>query len=147
MVSNAIFHFPRKVNYTYLPWVTYTDPELASIGMNEKSAKAKGINYSVWSDEFINNDRSLAEGEKVRKNKDASRRERRNRSESRSWGRRPETCSAVGGYHEREGEAIDLGIGRTSLSNLGRDKQTRGRKFSRHKNILAKGKKSPQALL
>ena len=67
VVSNAIFHFPRKVDYTYLPWVTYTDPELASIGMNEKSAKAKGINYSVWSDEFINNDRSLAEGEKVGK--------------------------------------------------------------------------------
>ena len=67
VVSNAIFHFPRKVDYTYLPWVTYTDPELASIGMNEKSAKAKGINYSVWSEEFVNNDRSLAEGEKTGK--------------------------------------------------------------------------------
>ena len=67
VVSNAIFHFPRKADYTYMPWVTYTDPELASIGMNEKSAKAKDINYSVWSDEFINNDRSLAEGEKTGK--------------------------------------------------------------------------------
>jgi len=67
VVSNAIFHFPRKVDYTYLPWVTFTDPELASIGMNEKSAKAKGINYSVWSEDFINNDRSLAEGEKTGK--------------------------------------------------------------------------------
>ena len=67
VVSNAIFHFPRKADYTYLPWVTYTDPELASIGMNEKTAKAKGINYSVWSDEFVNNDRSLAEGEKIGK--------------------------------------------------------------------------------
>src|SRR5271157_127349 len=67
VVSNAIFHFPRKADYTYMPWVTYTDPELASIGMNEKSAKAKGINYSVWSDEFVNNDRSLAEGENTGK--------------------------------------------------------------------------------
>ncbi|MGD0233534.1 MAG: FAD-dependent oxidoreductase [Syntrophorhabdales bacterium] len=67
VLSNAIFHFPRKANYTYLPWVTYTDPELASIGINEKSAKAKGINYSVWSDEFVNNDRSLAEGESIGK--------------------------------------------------------------------------------
>jgi pyruvate/2-oxoglutarate dehydrogenase complex dihydrolipoamide dehydrogenase (E3) component len=66
-VSNAIFHFPRKADYTYLPWVTYTDPELAGIGMNEKIAKAKGINYSVWSDEFVSNDRSLAEGEKIGK--------------------------------------------------------------------------------
>jgi pyruvate/2-oxoglutarate dehydrogenase complex dihydrolipoamide dehydrogenase (E3) component len=67
VLSNAIFHFPRKVNYMYLPWVTYTDPELASIGMNEKSAKAKGIHYSVWSEAFENNDRSLAEDERVGK--------------------------------------------------------------------------------
>ena len=67
VLSNAIFHFPRKVSYTYLPWVTYTDPELASIGMNEKSAKAAGIKYSVWSEPFESNDRSLAEGERLGK--------------------------------------------------------------------------------
>jgi pyruvate/2-oxoglutarate dehydrogenase complex dihydrolipoamide dehydrogenase (E3) component len=63
VLSNAVFHFPRNVNYTHVPWVTYTDPELASIGMNEKSARAAGIKYSVWSEPFENNDRSLAEGE------------------------------------------------------------------------------------
>jgi len=67
VVSNAIFHLPRKVDYTYLPWCTYTDPELASIGMNEKGAKAAGIEYSVWTEAFKDNDRSLAEGEKVGK--------------------------------------------------------------------------------
>jgi pyruvate/2-oxoglutarate dehydrogenase complex dihydrolipoamide dehydrogenase (E3) component len=67
VLSNAIFHFPRKVNYTYLPWVTYTDPELASIGMNEKSAKAKGMHYSVWSEAFENNDRGIAEDERTGK--------------------------------------------------------------------------------
>ncbi len=67
VVSNAIFHLPRKVNYTYLPWCTYTDPELASIGMNERAAKAAGIEYSVWTEAFKDNDRSLAEGEKVGK--------------------------------------------------------------------------------
>jgi pyruvate/2-oxoglutarate dehydrogenase complex dihydrolipoamide dehydrogenase (E3) component len=67
VLSNAIFHFPRKVNYTFLPWVTYTNPELACIGLNEKTAKAKGINYSVWSEAFENNDRSLAENEKIGK--------------------------------------------------------------------------------
>lgn len=65
VVSNAIFHLPRKVNYTYLPWCTYTDPELASIGMNEKAAKAAGIEYSIWTEAFKDNDRSLAEGERV----------------------------------------------------------------------------------
>jgi len=67
VVSNAIFRLPRKADYTYLPWCTYTQPELASIGMNEKAAKAVGIEYSVWTEAFNNNDRSLAEGEPVGK--------------------------------------------------------------------------------
>ena len=65
--TNAIFHLPRKVDYTFLPWCTYTDPELASIGMNEKAAEAAGVEYSVWTEEFKDNDRSLAEGERVGK--------------------------------------------------------------------------------
>jgi pyruvate/2-oxoglutarate dehydrogenase complex dihydrolipoamide dehydrogenase (E3) component len=67
VVSNAIFHLPRKVDYTYLPWCTYTHPELASIGMNEKRAKAAGIEYDIWVEEFKDNDRSIAEGELVGK--------------------------------------------------------------------------------
>ena len=67
VVSNAIFRLPRKVNYTYIPWCTYTDPELANIGMNEKAAKAAGVEYTVWTEEFKDNDRSLAEGESVGK--------------------------------------------------------------------------------
>jgi len=67
VLGNAIFHVPRKTDYTFLPWCTYTDPELASIGMNEKAAKAAGIEYSVWTEEFKENDRSLAEGEIVGK--------------------------------------------------------------------------------
>ncbi|MCK5680992.1 FAD-dependent oxidoreductase [bacterium] len=63
ILSNAIFHLPKKTNYTYVPWCTYTHPELASIGMNEKMAKAAGIDYSVWNEEFQNNDRGLSEGE------------------------------------------------------------------------------------
>jgi pyruvate/2-oxoglutarate dehydrogenase complex dihydrolipoamide dehydrogenase (E3) component len=65
VVSNAIFHLPRKADYTFMPWCTYTDPELASIGTNEKAAKAAGIDYSVFSEAFKDNDRSLAEGERV----------------------------------------------------------------------------------
>ena len=63
VVSNAIFRLPRKADYTWLPWCTYSDPELASIGMNEKAAQAAGINYNVWMEPFKDNDRSLAEGE------------------------------------------------------------------------------------
>ena len=67
VVSNAIFHLPRKADYTFLPWCTYTDPELASIGMNEVAAKTAGLKYSVWTEEFKTNDRSLAEGEETGK--------------------------------------------------------------------------------
>ncbi len=65
VVSNAIFHLPRKTDYTFLPWCTYTTPELASIGMNEKRAAAAGIKYDLWTEEFKSNDRSLAEGEET----------------------------------------------------------------------------------
>jgi pyruvate/2-oxoglutarate dehydrogenase complex dihydrolipoamide dehydrogenase (E3) component len=65
VLSNAIFHLPKKTNYTHVPWCTYTHPELASIGMNEKSAQKAGIDYSVWVENFNSNDRALAEGESV----------------------------------------------------------------------------------
>ncbi len=67
VISNAIFHLPRKTDYTFLPWCTYTDPELAGIGMNEKAAKAAGIDYAIWIEAFKDNDRSLAEGERIGK--------------------------------------------------------------------------------
>lgn len=63
VVSNAVFHLPRKVNYTNLPWCTYSDPELASIGLNETRARERNLNFSLWSEDFAGNDRSLAEGE------------------------------------------------------------------------------------
>ena len=65
VLSNAIFHLPRKTDYTFVPWCTYTHPELASIGMNENSARAAGLDYSTWTEEFADNDRGLAEGETV----------------------------------------------------------------------------------
>jgi len=67
VVSNAIFRLPRKAKYSFLPWCTYTDPELASIGMNEKRAREAGIEYSVYTEAFKSNDRSLAEGEQIGK--------------------------------------------------------------------------------
>ena len=65
VIANAVFRLPRKADYTHLPWCTYTDPELASIGMNEKAAQAAGVDYTVWTEAFRNNDRSLAEEERI----------------------------------------------------------------------------------
>ncbi len=65
VLGNAVFRLPRKVNYTWLPWCTYTEPELASVGMNEKRAQAAGLEYTVWTEEFADNDRAQAEGNTV----------------------------------------------------------------------------------
>ncbi|MDH5298914.1 MAG: FAD-dependent oxidoreductase [Desulfobulbaceae bacterium] len=63
VIGNALFHLPRRADYRLMPWCTYTEPELASVGMNEKRAQQAGMEFSVWSEEFAANDRSLAEGE------------------------------------------------------------------------------------
>ncbi len=62
VISNAVFRLPRKVDYTWLPWCTYTEPELASVGMNEKAAKKAGLEYTIWEEDFAGNDRAQAEG-------------------------------------------------------------------------------------
>jgi len=62
VLNNTILQSPKKVDYTWLPWCTYSDPELAGLGLNEKRAKKAKIKYSVWTEEFKNNDRSLALG-------------------------------------------------------------------------------------
>ena len=62
-LTNACLHLPRKADYTKVPWCTYTDPEVASIGLNEKRAKGAGVEYRVLEDSFRENDRALAEAE------------------------------------------------------------------------------------
>jgi pyruvate/2-oxoglutarate dehydrogenase complex dihydrolipoamide dehydrogenase (E3) component len=64
VVTNAVFHLPRKADYTWMPACTYTDPEFASLGLNEKQAQKQGLDYTVWTEEFVENDRSLAEEER-----------------------------------------------------------------------------------
>jgi pyruvate/2-oxoglutarate dehydrogenase complex dihydrolipoamide dehydrogenase (E3) component len=63
VLSNAIFRLPRRADWSRLPWCTYSEPELASIGLNETAARARGIDVGVWSESFAANDRALAEGE------------------------------------------------------------------------------------
>ena len=62
VITNAIFRLPRKADYTWLPWCTYSEPELASIGYNEKRAKKAEISHTVWTEDFADNDRARTEG-------------------------------------------------------------------------------------
>jgi len=66
-ITNAVLHIPRSADYRKVPWCTYTDPEVASIGLNEKRSKQEGVEYRVLEEEFIDNDRALAEAESLGK--------------------------------------------------------------------------------
>lgn len=63
VVSNAIVKFPRKANYNKIPWCTFTDPEVASCGHNETTAKANNISYKVYEHKFDLQDRAVAESQ------------------------------------------------------------------------------------
>ncbi len=63
IISNAIFRFPKKADYRVVPWVTYTDPELARVGITEQQAIDKGITPTVLRFDFKDIDRALTEVE------------------------------------------------------------------------------------
>lgn len=62
---NALFSpFKKyKVDYRVIPWCTFTDPEVARVGLNEMEAKEKGIAYEVTRYGIEDLDRAIAEGE------------------------------------------------------------------------------------
>ncbi len=61
---NALFRPLRKfrVDYRVIPWATYTDPEVARVGLNEQDAQEKNIPYEVTRYELSHLDRALADG-------------------------------------------------------------------------------------
>jgi pyruvate/2-oxoglutarate dehydrogenase complex dihydrolipoamide dehydrogenase (E3) component len=61
VIRNTIFKMPAKTDYTALPWVTYTSPELAQVGLNELMAKQQKIDYNVTTMPFEEIDRYQAE--------------------------------------------------------------------------------------
>lgn len=62
---NALFGRIKKypVDYSVIPWCTYTDPEVARVGLNETDAKAQGIPYQVSIYGLDDLDRAITEGE------------------------------------------------------------------------------------
>ncbi len=63
IISNAVFRFPKKTNYRVVPWVTYTDPELARVGLTEQQAREQDIEPVVLRFDFKDIDRALTEVE------------------------------------------------------------------------------------
>jgi len=52
-----------RAKYNVVPWATFTDPEVARVGLSETEAKARGIRYEVTRYDMDHHDRSLADGE------------------------------------------------------------------------------------
>jgi len=64
VIKNALFRLPAKADHSTVPWVTYTAPELAQVGLTEAQAKEKhgdAIRILRWP--YHENDRAQAEGE------------------------------------------------------------------------------------
>jgi len=61
VIKNALFRLPAKVDNDILPRVTFTDPELAQIGLTEAEAREKHGNVHVYRWPFSDNDRAQAE--------------------------------------------------------------------------------------
>ena len=62
VIRNALFRLPAKVNYDAVPWVTYTDPEIANVGLTEAQAREKfGDDIRVLTFDYKENDRARAE--------------------------------------------------------------------------------------
>ena len=61
-VLNALFPlFKRKIDYSIVPWTTFTQPEIAAVGLNEESAKQKGIPFDVTRIPFSEVDRAVTD--------------------------------------------------------------------------------------
>jgi pyruvate/2-oxoglutarate dehydrogenase complex dihydrolipoamide dehydrogenase (E3) component len=61
VIRNALFRLPVKVNNAIVPWVTFTDPELAHIGLDEAQARERHGRISVLRWPYAENDRAQAE--------------------------------------------------------------------------------------
>jgi pyruvate/2-oxoglutarate dehydrogenase complex dihydrolipoamide dehydrogenase (E3) component len=64
VIQNALFPGPkRKLSGLVMPWCTYTDPEIAHVGLYERDATAKGIEIATFVRELKDVDRAVADGE------------------------------------------------------------------------------------
>ncbi len=63
VIRNALFRLPVRVNNDAIPWVTYTEPELAQIGITEAQARERKVKFRILRWPYHDNDRAQAERE------------------------------------------------------------------------------------
>ncbi len=63
VIQNALFWGSKKYSDLTIPWCTYTDPEIAHVGLYEKDAAEKGIPVDTFTISMSDVDRAILEGE------------------------------------------------------------------------------------
>jgi pyruvate/2-oxoglutarate dehydrogenase complex dihydrolipoamide dehydrogenase (E3) component len=62
VVRNALFPFPGRISYQAIPWCTFTDPELAHVGLTEAEARERfGDGVRAYTYDLKDLDRAIAE--------------------------------------------------------------------------------------
>ena len=68
VIQNALFPHPFGLGYAsvdslVMPWCTYTEPELAHVGLYERDGQAKGIEVETYTFKLDEVDRAILDGE------------------------------------------------------------------------------------
>ena len=62
VIRNALFLGRARASALTIPWCTYTDPEIAHVGLYEQQARDRGIDVQTFVQEFSHVDRAVLDG-------------------------------------------------------------------------------------
>ncbi|PYJ84240.1 MAG: FAD-containing oxidoreductase [Verrucomicrobia bacterium] len=63
VIQNALFLGRKKLSMLTMPWCTYTDPEVAHVGLSEREARERGVALDSFVKRMSEVDRAIADGE------------------------------------------------------------------------------------
>jgi pyruvate/2-oxoglutarate dehydrogenase complex dihydrolipoamide dehydrogenase (E3) component len=63
VIRNALFPGSWACDFHTVPWTTFTEPEVARVGLSEAEARQRGVPYDLFTASFEDNDRALCDGE------------------------------------------------------------------------------------
>ena len=65
VIQNALFFGRKKRSSLTIPWCTYTDPEIARVGLGQREAESRGIAIDTFVRHFEEVDRAITDGEET----------------------------------------------------------------------------------
>jgi pyruvate/2-oxoglutarate dehydrogenase complex dihydrolipoamide dehydrogenase (E3) component len=63
VIQNTLFLGRKKASALTMPWCTYTDPEIAHVGLYERDARERGLEVDTYVRQFKDVDRAVLDGE------------------------------------------------------------------------------------